>query len=621
MKITLAAFVGAIFFAGACDGSSSSSSEPQQNDAGAEASAGDSGVVPDSSAPDSGASDSEIRSDGAGGIDASAPKLHGTVWYVRKDGGDRTQCNGKADVAYPGSGTNQSCAFDDPRYLYTDGSGGAYSWLIAGGDSVVVRDGPWRIGQDAATGCSFSNDCAADGSPIPPIPAGTPQAATLFYGEHYANCSTKTQLFGGYTVNGVFDLRGTHDVQVNCLELTDHSQCTRNGSLPVPCNTSIVDDYAKNGVITDVNTHDVTLEDVDIHGFEGNGVFGPVGGTVTAIRVRVAFNGSCGWEFDDGNGTKSVNGQMNWSSVTIEGNGCVEEFPIVHAFPAGYCYDDNNGGYGDGVGTPDTTINFAVDHSTIRYNTQDGLDVLHTTGSQIAVTDSLFYGNMGQQLKVGPMAAVTVQNNLFLTNCARMSAPMPDAPSGYNAGLSDFCRANAGLAMVRRGDSVGGGKYVYQNNDFVGYAGDAMFEVASCTDTFVSAPTTDCNTPNIVFQNNLMVGSPYVLMQYHYGELPPSGDAAGDAAPFSTLDHNIYYDVRICPTEPDSVCTDPHVAGEPNVTGTTPIAESLFDAVTFKLTTASTNAIGKGIAIPGLTTDYAGSTRPNPPSIGAYEAR
>jgi hypothetical protein len=571
--------------------------------------------------------DSGAPHDSGGTSDSSTPAeagavpitLHGTVWYVRRNGGNRMQCDGKADVDYPGTGSNQHCAFNDPRYLYTDGSGSAYTWLIAGGDSVVVRDGPWRIGQDAATGCSFANDCAADRATIPPLPSGTAQAPTLFLGENYASCSTKTQLFGGYTVNGVFDLSGSHDARINCLELTDHSQCSRAGSMPVACDTSIIDDYAKNGIITDVNTHDITLEDLDIHGFEGNGVVGPIGGVLNATRVRVAFNVECGWEFDDGSSTKSVNGQVNWSQVTIEGNGCDEEYPIVDAFPAAYCYDDQNGGYGDAVGTPDTQINFHVDHSIIRYNTQDGFDVLHTAGSNITVTDSMFYGNMGQQVKLGPMAAVVVQNNLVLTNCARMSAPLTGAPPGYNAGLSDFCRADAGVAMTRRGDNAGGGTYVFQNNDFVGYAGDAMFEVAACTDTFLDEQTTDCNTPNIVFQNNLVVGSPYVLMQYHYGELPPSGTAASDSAPFSTLNHNIYYNVRICPTETDSVCTDPRIAGEPDVTGTVPIAEPLFDAVTFQLTMASTNAIGTGIAIPGLTTDYAGNARPNPPSIGAYE--
>lgn len=549
-----------------------------------------------------------------------------TTWYVRADGGTRYsaatksgQCTGTTDAAYPGSGVNQPCAINDPRFLYSTGSNTAYVWAIAGGDTVLLRGGPWRIGQNNATSCGpFSNACAADNAFIPSPPAGTAAQPTTFRGENYASCTTKTQLFGGYSVNGVFNLRDTNHVQLQCLEITDHSQCTTIGiRKPISCDAGIIDDFAKTGILTNQNTHDVTLQDLDIHGMRDNGINGAIGGSVTATRVRIAFNGSSGWNFDDGFSTKSVDGQMKWSYVTIEGNGCIEEYPIAHTFPAAYCYDDGNGGYGDGVGTPDTQISFAVDHSVIRYNTQDGLDLLHTTGSNITVNTSLFYGNMGQQLKLGPMATTNVTNNLFLTNCKRMSATMAGAPSGWNAGLSDFCRAQAGVVMVQRGQNGGGGSYTWQDNDFVGYAGDAMFEVSACTDTFVSAPTTDCTSPNITFQNNIMVGYPYVVPTYLYGELPPSGTAAGDSARFKTLNHNVYYNMRICPTETGSSCGDPHLKGEPTFTPGTPIAETLFDGVNFALTSASTNAIGKGIQIPGITTDFNGAARGSVATIGA----
>ena len=93
-------------------------------------------------------------------------------------------------------------------------------------------------------------------------------------------------------------------------------------------------------------------------------------------------------------------------------------------------------GTATGVGTPDTQISFAVDHSTIRYNTQDGLDIFHTTGSTISVTDSTFYGNMGQQWKLGPMANVLVRNNLTITNCRRMAENIPGAPAGWKCGAA-----------------------------------------------------------------------------------------------------------------------------------------------------------------------------------------
>ncbi len=551
-----------------------------------------------------------------------------TTWYVRPDGGSRFspdnpqgQCNGKTDAAYPGSGSNRNCALNDPRYLYSTGGNQPYSWIISGGDTVLMRGGPYRIGGSTSADCpAFSNGCASDNSFIPAPPPGTDAQPTRLLGENYASCSAKTQLYGGYTVNAVFDLRGTHDVQVQCFDITDHSQCSVMGDRhPSSCTGTLADDLAKSGILTDNNTHDITLQDLDIHGFRSNGISGPVGGVINANRVRIAFNGSAGWNFDDGLGHHSVNGQMNWTSVLFEGNGCIEEYPITHAFPAVFCYDDGNGGYGDAVGTNDDQINFNVDHSTFRYNTQDGLDLLHDRGANITVTNSSFYGNMGQQLKLGPMASTVVRNNLFLTNCKRLSADMPGAPAGYNAELSDFCRASAAVIMVQRGDNAGGGSYIFQNNSFVGYTGDAMLETGECTDSFVSALTNDCNTPNIVYQNNLMVGYPYPINAYRYTGLPPSGmgTESGAQSRFAARDHNIYYNTYSCPAEPGSSCGDPHLAGEPVFTGNTPLPETAFDAVNFALTSASTNAIGQGITIPGLTSDFNGTPRSGPGTIGA----
>src|ERR1035441_5118031 len=102
--------------------------------------------------------------------------LSATTWYVRTDGGTRYsakvpsgQCDGKADVAYRGSGTNQHCAFNDIRYMWMDGTYASSAWIISGGDTVVVRgchalrtqanpDNPHcRIGWDRGTGNDSAN--------------------------------------------------------------------------------------------------------------------------------------------------------------------------------------------------------------------------------------------------------------------------------------------------------------------------------------------------------------------------------------------------------------------------------------------------------------------------------
>src|SRR5260370_38367176 len=72
--------------------------------------------------------------------------LFGETWYVRHDGGTRYsanarkgQCDGKADAAYRGSGTNQHCAFKDYGYLWDDQSYNNDAWEIAGGDNGVLQ--------------------------------------------------------------------------------------------------------------------------------------------------------------------------------------------------------------------------------------------------------------------------------------------------------------------------------------------------------------------------------------------------------------------------------------------------------------------------------------------------
>src|SRR6266705_3708377 len=84
--------------------------------------------------------------------------LTSKTWYVRKDGGTRYsvraktgQCDGKEDAPYHGKGVNQHCAFNDYRYLWDDQTYNNRAWVISGGDTVIIRGGPWRVGWDAAT--------------------------------------------------------------------------------------------------------------------------------------------------------------------------------------------------------------------------------------------------------------------------------------------------------------------------------------------------------------------------------------------------------------------------------------------------------------------------------------
>ena len=56
------------------------------------------------------------------------------TYYVRTDGGSASQCNGLSDAAYPGSGTAQNCAWNNPSVALPN-SGSA---RIAGGDTLLI---------------------------------------------------------------------------------------------------------------------------------------------------------------------------------------------------------------------------------------------------------------------------------------------------------------------------------------------------------------------------------------------------------------------------------------------------------------------------------------------------
>lgn len=522
----------------------------------------------------------------------AAPIVAQQNWYVRVDGAALYSagnpaggCDGKADAAYPGSGVNRHCAMNDIGYLDYDGTYTTVTkWVISGGDIVHIGPGKFRCGYRGPNPVDH-NGLAMAGSPnancFPGVPSGTAANPTQFIGAGQG----QTQIYGGYSAGAIFGLGGAGFIVISGIELTDHAQCSRVGTGPQCSSDYPLDDYAQNGITTDTSTHDITLKDLNIHGFTSRGILGPIGGLVTVDHVRIAFNGAAGWDFDDGNGTPSVNGSVKATFLTVEGNGCNEEYPIVHTpFPAASCFDQDHGGYGDGVGTPGTPLNFSCDQCIFRYNTQDGLDLLHTHGSSISVTNSTSYGNMGQQWKMGAMQSVDFENNTTVHNCNRLSAPMPGRTDTF-AGLSLFCRAGDGIAF----NIVDGGTYTFKHNSYVGYS-SASYDIGC------GGAGATCTKPNVVYEDNVNLGYPSPFNQQ-----PPlvfywTNDTTQNAwmqvtDPILTADHNIYYNMLSTPVQGDMV--DPRFVGEPAWTG-----ESSLDNFNFALSANSPAiALGAGASI------------------------
>ena len=457
-----------------------------------------------------------------------ASSLYASTWYVRPDGGTRYsskvpngQCDGTADAAYPGSGTNQHCAFNDVRYLYADGSyadGNSFpgwGWIGKGGDTYLLRGSiakgvSYRIGwqnpkntYDDEKKAYYGRAGDPYGSGMPPPPSGTPEQHTRILGENYASCrapSAKTQLHGGFGVASVISMRDASYVDLACLDITDWSSCGR-GSQVHSCNSSpgALSDYAGSGIDwSNKSTHD-TLEDIHIHGVAASGMFGPTGDGMVFRYLDILGNAVAGWNADPGNGTTG-SGTLLVEHYNISWNGCAEQYPIKDALPYDDCTDDNGGGYGDGFGTtsieshPGWHVTF--DQGVVSYNTQDGLDALHISGSGsvMTVSHTLAYGNMGQQIKVGGAAGV-ITDNQIVSNCNAMRHAIPGTPHGYNAKLSDFCRASDTAVLMSVNDEAP-----------IKYSGNVLYS-ASATGVELECAYASCGSGSrIDFSNNIFIG-------------------------------------------------------------------------------------------------------------------
>ena len=559
-----------------------------------------------------------------------------TTWYVRPDGGTRYsvnekngQCNGMYNAAYPGAGVNQNCAFGDVRYLWTDGSYGNWGWVGAGGDKYLVN-----CPTDCRVGYSGPNDSSSDyflgrpgdpagsGAPVPP--SGTANAHTQILGANFANCasdSAKAHINGGYGTYSVFNLSGVSYVDLACFDITDHSSCGRQGQLNACSTNSPRSDFADSGIRTNNTTTNVTITDVRVHGLAVNGMVGATGTGVSLLRVALVGNASSGWNLDDGSGTTGT-GTLDMNYFSVLWNGCAEEYPIVDTMPYQDCTDDNSSGYGDGVGTATTTSSPAwimnITNSTAAYNTQDGFDLLHLEGggSRLTITNSLAYGNMGQQLKVG--AASTARNNLLIGNCNALRQSIPGTPAGYNSRLSDFCRAADVAVRINVQDSA---PTYFQLNTL--YSANTIGLEVNC-----SAKTTCTSLSTLVYQDNIFVGFLNNVADGYPSNWPYTGNYADpvylDVPSISELfsnagsafSYNVTYHPKsywTCPNtkddETNGICEDPQLTDETwHTYGYGDMAP-----------VSGSRVIKAGIAIPGVTVDYTGNTRPDPPSIGALE--
>ncbi len=512
------------------------------------------------------------------------------TYYIRPDGGSASQCTGLADQPYPGAGTNQPCAWSHPFWAL-DGNEPP-SWIIQGGETMVIASGSYRMGLGApnAGWCSegYPWDCQ-----LPPLPSG-PDAdhPTRILGSGWnEGCPDAPEWWGTERAWRILSLEGTDNAQIRCLEITDHSSCVESHSnAEAACERQNYPfgDWAGYG-ITASDSENVLLSDLDIHGLAHGGIHAGRLTDWTVENVRIAGNGWVGWDGDIG-GDSANSGTLRFTNWVVEWNGCAETYPDE---APDHCWDQSHGGYGDGVGTEATGGHWIIEDSVFRYNTSDGLDLLYlgsdTVETMAEVRRTMSYGNAGNPVKLaGPSL---VENCLIVSNCAFFD------DKSYAQDFSDNCRAGGNALAI---DFHQGSSAVVVNSTIAGQ-GDVLLEI-ECREGSSCNGTETMTVINTAFRG--------------YGQF---GTAGEDVALFwdaigvlpANMDYNIMDNLRSdCPYGANDICSDPMFA----------VADiDSFDGHLLPASPAIDSGLGTGNLIPA--TDLEGNSRPlqNGTDRGAYE--
>lgn len=475
-----------------------------------------------------------------------ASSVFGNTYYVRTDGGTPTQCSGLVNAAYSGNILNRSCAWSNPLWVFPpniDGGDPANKPLIAGGDTLIIGQGSYQMGMPLNLGnwsscnVNWQYDCHAQ-----PVPSGTAASPTRIMGANYANCSSGTsapQLWGSGGSGSVLNLTGSSNVLVECLEITDHSNCIQNqADASVKCLAGGL--WAANG-ITDTDgkadnipSTNVTLQDVNIHGMAKYGVLaGNISGW-TVNHVKINANGFGGFSTDLSPAYSVSSGSNTFTNVEIAWNGCAENYPASTIWG---CWGQQTGGYGDGVGSSSASDRgtWTFQDVAVSNNTQDGLDFLHADPSAVITFDRVnAQRNAGNQLKTNGTA--TISNSIVNGYCASFVG-VGDMQGNNSAGggtSGDICRAQGDTIVV--GQTPGLTTTIDHNT------------VISEGNDIVTVPGTGPGdkTSKLVISNNILIGQP----DWVKGDQKPQPLADvwwwGDGTPVNTptLTNNVIWNTK-----------------------------------------------------------------------------
>ena len=458
-----------------------------------------------------------------------------TTYYVRPDGGNATQCTGLADAPYPGSGTGQPCAWSHPFWA-VEVTGGTPHWRLAPGDTLIISSGSYMMGYGAPN----TDWCDAYGAfdcVLPPLPENV-----RILGKGWdEGCSDPPELWATERAWQIFDLSGSSGVTLACLELTDHAACAyAHPAVPCRYDEPPYGPWGYRGLLIR-DASEVTLRDLNIHGFGSEGIAAGRVSNITLEKVRIAGNGWSGWNGDlsgvDASSNSSNSGEIIFREVTIEWNGCVESYP---GGTPDHCWAQHAGGYGDGLGTAATGGHWVFEDCLFRYNTSDGLDLLYAVVSDdsfIEIRRTVAYGNAGNQIKVG--GPVVMENTLAISNCNYFTGkPFAQEMGDWTTG--DACRAGGAAVSV----SMKPGDRSAIINSTLASQGWAQVELYCGTHDFGSEARA-CNGTEILYlMNNIFLGFPNVTRPGDWPDLVGDGDPEHRTRPDS-IDYNLIYNTQV----------------------------------------------------------------------------
>lgn len=528
-----------------------------------------------------------------------SPGPAGSIYFIRPDGGSLDECTGLVDAPYPGSGSSQPCAWNHPfQALPPNGMP-----RILGGDTLIIGAGSYMMGYGApgAENCDYEGSYGCIMSAVPSGPDAVHPTRILGAGWD-KGCTSPPEFWGTGRPWHIFNLTDSTNVDVACLEITDHSSCIEDHLFPTGGSEYTCQrdkppygDWAGIGLYAEDSTN-VHLMDLNIHGLANTGIQAGRLTDWTVENVRLAGNGLAGWNGDlVGDSSNSENhGTLIFRHWTVEWNGCGETYPEEQYVG---CWGQEAGGYGDGAGFGGTTGGrYIIEDSAFLHNTSDGLDMLYARlpDALIEIRRTRAEGNDGNQIKV--TGTVMIENSIIVSNCGFFHG----MPYWNN---DDDCRAG-GDALVFMMNP--GGEASLFNSTITG-AGNCLVTVGCALDK-TCVGNEKVLMRNNIFQGQKVFGSPGddVCFAWYDDESSPPMPANPLDVAYSIITGVRFGNVTPCP-------------GSRNICDVSPgLLSSGIEAFDPHLQPGSP-AVNAGTMDGAPADDFDGRPRDPQPDIGAYE--